>query len=82
MPSGAPHRTFHLSSVRQPHRAGDAMDDKQLAKLIRKNTAKAAAPKSKQRRVYDATLDATRTTDTDENSEALEFFSEMKKREF
>jgi hypothetical protein len=58
------------------------MDEKQLAKLIRKNTEKATAPKTKQRRVYDATLEATKTHETDENSEALELFAEMKKRSF
>jgi hypothetical protein len=57
------------------------MNEKQLAKLIKKTTAK-AANKPKQRKVYDATLEATRRPDTDEDIESAEFFAEMKKREF
>jgi len=53
-------------------------DDQKLAALIRKNAAKAARPKAKRRRQYDATL----PPETDEDTERRDFFSEMKKREF
>ncbi len=58
------------------------MDDKQLAKLVKKTVAKAARPKSLQRRTYDATLDATRRPETNQDVEAAELFQQMKKREF
>ena len=62
------------------------MDDKQLAKLIRKNVAKVEkAAKAKQNRTYDPTLAATRGTseeDGDVEVERTQFFKEMKKREF
>lgn len=53
-------------------------DEKKLAALVRKNAAKAAKPKAKRRRQYDATL----PPETDEDSERRDFFSQMKKREF
>lgn len=62
------------------------MDDKQLAKLIRKNVAKVEkAAKAKQNRTYDPTLAATRGTtdeDADVEVERDQFFKEMKRREF
>ena len=62
------------------------MDDKQLAKLIRKNVAKVEkAAKAKQTRTYDPTLAATRGTaeeDGDVEVERTQFFKEMKRREF
>lgn len=62
------------------------MDDKQLAKLIRKNVAKVEkAAKAKQARAYDPTLAATRGTkeeDGDVEVEREHFFKEMKRREF
>lgn len=62
------------------------MDDKQLAKLIRKNVAKVEkAATAKQKRTYDPTLAATRGTnaeDTDTEVERTLFFKEMKRREF
>ena len=62
------------------------MDDKQLAKLIRKNVAKVEkAAKAKQARTYDPTLAATRGTaeeDADVEVEREQFFKEMKRREF
>jgi hypothetical protein len=62
------------------------VDDKQLAKLIRKNAAKAAkVAKGRQGRAYDPTLTATRGTDQptdDANVERDLFFKEMKRREF
>jgi hypothetical protein len=54
-------------------------DDAKMAKLIRKNAAKAAKAKPKARRQYDPTLPAETT---DEDIERRDFFSEMKKREF
>jgi hypothetical protein len=58
------------------------MDEKQLAKLVKKTVAKAAKPKQPPRRTYDATLDATRRPRTEKDDEADELFSQMKKREF
>jgi hypothetical protein len=62
------------------------VDDKQLAKLIRKNVAKVEkATKAKQTRKYDPTLAATRGTteeDGDVEVEREQFFKEMKRREF
>ena len=53
-------------------------DDKKMAALVKKNAAKAAKPKAKRRRQYDATL----PPETDEDTERRDFFSEMKKRDF
>ncbi len=58
------------------------MDDKKLQALIRKNMAKAERAKPKKKKLYDATLDATRPAEAPEDSEADEIFSEMKKRSF
>ena len=62
------------------------MDDKQLAKLIRKNVAKVEkAAKAKKDRSYDPTLAATRgktEEDGDTEVEREQFFKEMKRREF
>ncbi len=62
------------------------MDDKQLAKLIRKNVAKVEkAAKAKQTRKYDPTLAAPRGTteeDSDVEVERRRLFKEMKRREF
>jgi hypothetical protein len=54
-------------------------EDEKLAKLIKKNMAKAEKAKPKARRRYDPTLPPD-TTDAD--IERRDFFSEMKKREF
>jgi hypothetical protein len=54
-------------------------EDERLAKLIKKNMAKAAKGKPKARRRYDTTL-PPETSDAD--LERQDFFSEMKKREF
>ena len=58
------------------------MDEKQLAKLVKKTVAKASKPKAPPNRTYDATLDATRRPRTERDDEAEELFSHMKKREF
>lgn len=69
-----------------PLPGGIPVDDKQLAKLIRKNVAKVEkAAKAKQTRKYDPTLAATRGTteeDSDVEVERDQFFKEMKRREF
>lgn len=57
------------------------MDDKQLLALARRNAAKAQAP-VKPRKVYDATLEATRAASAELSSEAERMFREMKRREF
>jgi hypothetical protein len=57
------------------------MDDKQLAKLIRKNAAKAANPsKLRPAKKYDATLPDREEDDA--TAERKQLFKEMKKREF
>jgi type I site-specific restriction endonuclease len=61
------------------------VDEKQLAKLIRQNAAKAAkVAKARQGRAYDHTLTVTKpvTDDDDESLERDHFFKEMKRREF
>lgn len=58
------------------------MDEKQLAKLVRKTVAKASQPKTPPRRTYDSTLDVTRRPATEQDAEAAELFEIMKKREF
>jgi hypothetical protein len=55
-------------------------EDEQMAKLVRKITAKAAAkPKKNLKRQGDPTLPPETT---DEDLERRDFFKEMKKREF
>lgn len=54
-------------------------EDEKLAKLIKKNVAKAAKAKPKARHQYDTTLPPETT---DDDLERRDFFSEMKKREF
>ena len=57
------------------------MDEKQLAKLVRQNAAKAEKlAKSRSSRRYDKTLPPPRDEDSDIERE--HFFKEMKRREF
>lgn len=57
------------------------MDEKQLAKLVRQNAAKAEKlAKARQSRRYDKTLPPP--SDEEEDLERDHFFKEMKKREF
>ena len=61
------------------------MDAKQLAKLIRKNAAKAEKAAKARSKKFDPTLDATKGTNDDEEDTGIErkhFFKEMKRREF
>jgi hypothetical protein len=58
------------------------MDEKQLAKLIKKTVAKANRPKNPGGKTYDSTLDVTRRPRTEADAEAEELFEQMKKREF
>jgi hypothetical protein len=58
------------------------MNEKQLLALAKKNAAKAAERKAKQRPVYDQTVEATRASEPVEGEEAAEIFAEMKRREF
>lgn len=59
------------------------MNEKQLQALIKKNAARAErAQKQKQRPAFDSTLDATRSPDAADESDADAIFREMKKREF
>jgi len=57
------------------------MDEKQLAKLVRQNAAKAEKlAKSRSSRRFDKTLPPSRDEDADLERE--HFFKEMKRREF
>jgi hypothetical protein len=57
------------------------MDEKQLAKLVRQNAAKAERlAKARQSRKYDATLPPA--NDEEADVERDHFFKEMKRREF
>lgn len=58
------------------------MDEKQLAKLVKKTVAKANQPKKSQNRTYDSTLDVTRRPQNEKDDEANELFDQMKRREF
>jgi hypothetical protein len=58
------------------------MDEKQLAKLVKKTVAKASKPKTPPRKTYDSTLDVTRRPHSTQDEEAKELFEHMKKREF
>ena len=61
------------------------MDEKKIAKLIRKHAAKAEkAANARRGRAYDPTIDATRGTSADDATgiERQQFFKEMKRREF
>ncbi len=53
-------------------------DDRKLAALVRKNTAKVIKPAATLRRQYDDTLPPEPEPDLDRKK----FFSDMKKREF
>jgi len=53
-------------------------DDARIAKLIKKATAKVAAPKDRSKQ-YDDTL---RTKPPEPDAETKQFFKEMKRREF
>ncbi len=58
------------------------MDDKKIIALAKKNAAKAQQVQEKNRRTFDATLDATKPATKTSNAEADRIFKEMKKREF
>lgn len=53
-------------------------DDRKLAALVRKNTAKVVKPAATLRRQYDDTLPPEPEADADREK----FFADMKKREF
>ncbi|MDF1503983.1 hypothetical protein [Roseisolibacter sp. H3M3-2] len=59
------------------------MNDKQLAKLIKQNQAKAAAKATKPRggKAFDPTL-VTKKEDDDADIERQQLFKELKRREF
>jgi hypothetical protein len=58
------------------------MDEKQLAKLVRKNAALAEKlAKARKGRAYDRTLPPT-NEEEDVSAERQRFFKEMKRREF
>jgi hypothetical protein len=60
----------------------DAMNEKQLAKLVKKISGNAAKPKRPPRKTYDAALDATQKPEEADAEELKDFFKEMKRREF
>lgn len=59
------------------------MNDKQLAKLIKQNQAKAAAKAARPRtgKAFDPTL-VTKTQEDDADLERQQLFKELKRREF
>ena len=57
------------------------MDDKQLAKLVKKLSGQANKPKRPQKS-YDSTLDATKQPERPTDEDAQDIFNIMKKREF
>lgn len=58
------------------------MNEKQLQALARRNAAKAIKGDKKPRPSYDATLEATRAPERDNDAETQRMFKEMKRREF
>ena len=58
------------------------MDEKQLAKLVKKLQEKASKPKGPPRKTYDSTLDVTRRPENQQDTDAAELFEHMKKRSF
>jgi hypothetical protein len=58
------------------------MNEKQLAKLVKKISGQAAKPKRPPRKTYDAALDATQKPEEADAEELKDFFKEMKRREF
>ncbi len=59
------------------------MKDRDLDKLIRKATGKAAGNKSRRTRFVDPTLEATKRPDQEEKGDdSTKLFKEMKRREF
>ena len=71
----------YTRGARNAHtRAGGSVDDKKLIALAKKNAAKAQQVQEKNRRKFDATLDATRPAER--SAEADRIFKEMKRREF
>jgi hypothetical protein len=59
------------------------VNDKQLAKLIRQNAAKAEKKANARKgRTFDPTLDATQGADDENDLERQRMFKEMKRREF
>ena len=55
-------------------------EEQRIANLIKKNAAKANAPKPERRRQYDDTLRPAE--EPEESAERTEMFKEMKRREF
>jgi hypothetical protein len=60
----------------------EPVNEKQLAKLVKKLSGQAAQPKKVQRKTYDPALDATQPPPKPDDEEAKDFFKEMKRREF
>lgn len=58
------------------------MNERQLAKLIKKTAEKAAKKPADKKRQYDPTLRTSAGQEDDGDEERKVFFSEMKKREF
>jgi len=59
------------------------VDDKKIAKLIRKNAAKAEkAAQARRGKSFDPTLAATRGPEDENELERQRMFKEMKRREF
>ncbi|MBL0938251.1 MAG: hypothetical protein IBJ03_05125 [Gemmatimonadaceae bacterium] len=58
------------------------MKDAQLKALLKKTQQKATQVKKPTRQPYDPTLEATRSKQEADDSDAKEIFKEMKRREF
>jgi len=65
-----------------PTSPGALMKDAQLKALLKKTQQKATQAKKPTRQPYDPTLEATRSKQEAEDSDAKEIFREMKRREF
>jgi ABC-type sulfate transport system substrate-binding protein len=63
-------------------KGGGPMNEKQLAKLVKKISGQAAKPKRPPRKTYDAALDATQKPEAGDEEELKDFVKEMKRREF
>lgn len=61
---------------------GALMKDAQLKALLKKTQQKATQTKKPTRQPYDPTLEATRSKQEADESDAKEIFREMKRREF
>jgi hypothetical protein len=80
-PARSPYGTSGARGARPSTDPGEpVMNEKQLAKLIKQNVAKAEKAAQKKSKTYDATLPDRHESEQD--AETSQLFKEMKKREF